>query len=197
MNNGGGRNTIDGRKIVPLTALNSVDKKLCEYYNEEDGIDDRDLPSLKLPFRTPSVNLNLRPSPNKGVEQPRPEIVTPAPSSPNDNYNNNSNNGTNLNKSNRGKNGTKNGDEPILIPDDEEKEITPIDEMEFHWNHAVVGSVSHTASAAGNVMVVDEVDGRSDADSGIFGVVMDLCSSCNWGGDDGSHDDNDNGSLPS
>ena len=26
---------------------------------------------------------------------------------------------------------------------------------------------------------------------------MDLCSSCNWGGDDGSHDDNDNGSLPS
>ena len=58
-NNGGDRKTIGGRKIIPLTTLKSVDKKSCKYYNEEDGIDDRDLPSLKLTFRTPSINLNL------------------------------------------------------------------------------------------------------------------------------------------
>jgi len=60
VNNGGGRNTIGGSKIFPLTTLKSVDNKSCKYYNEEDGIDNRDLPSLKIPFRTPSVNLNLR-----------------------------------------------------------------------------------------------------------------------------------------
>ena len=46
-------------------------------------------------------------------------------------------------------------------------------------------------------MVVDEVDDGSDVDGGIFGVVMDLCSSCNWGGDDGIHDDTGIGSLSS
>ena len=188
-NNGSGRNTIDGRNIVPLTTLKSVDKKSCEYYDEEDGIDDRDLTSLKLPFHTPSVNLKFRPKPNKGFEQPRTEIVTPAPSSQNDNDDTN-NDGTNLNKLNRGKNGTKNGDKPILIPDDDDEEEAPIDEMEFYSNHSIVGSANHTTSATGNVMVVDDADGE------IFGVVMDLCSSCNWGGDNGSHDDNGNGSLP-
>jgi len=195
VNNGGGRNTIDGRKIVLLTTLKSMDKKSCEYYNEEDGIDDMDLLSLKPPFRTLSVNINLRPKSNKEVEQPRPEIVTPVPSSPNDNDDTN-NDGTNLNKSNRGKNGAKNGDKPILILDDEEEEDNPTDEIYFHWNHSVVGSVSHTASAAGNVMVVDEVDSGRNTNSGIFGVVMDLYSSCNLGGDDDIHDDNVNGSLP-
>ena len=196
VNNCGGRNTIGGRKIVPLTMLKSVDKKLCEYYDEEDGIDDKDLPSLKLPFRTPSVNLNLRPKPNKGLEQPLPEIVTPSPSSPNDN-NDTNNDGTNLNKSNRGKNSAKNGNETILILDDEEEEDAPIDEMEYNCSYSVVGSASHTASAVRNCMVVDEVDSGSNAKGGIFGVVVDLCSSCNWGGDYGSHDDNGKGSLPS
>ena len=79
VNNGSGRNTIGGRKIVPLTTLKYVDKKLCDYYDEEDGIDNRDLPSLKPPFHNPSVNFNLKLKPNKGVEQPRSEIVTPAP----------------------------------------------------------------------------------------------------------------------
>jgi len=102
-----------------------------------------------------------------------------------------------LNKSNRGKNGAKNGDELILILDEEEEEDTPIDEIEFHWNHSIVGSVCHSASATGNVMAVDEVDDGSDADDRIFGMVMDLCSTYNWGGDDGSHDDNGNGSPPS
>ena len=162
VNNSGGRNTIGGRKIVPLTTLKSVDKKSYEYQDEDDKIDNRDLPSLKPPFRTPSVNLNLRPKTNKGVEQPQPEIVTPVPSLPNDNDNTN-NDGTKLNKSNRGKNGTKNGDKLILIPyDEEEEEDAPIDEVNFHWNHSIVGSVSHTASAAGHVMVVDEVDNGSD-----------------------------------
>ena len=32
VNNGGGGNTIGGRKIVPLTTLKPVDKKSCEYY---------------------------------------------------------------------------------------------------------------------------------------------------------------------
>ena len=102
-----------------------------------------------------------------------------------------------MNKSNLGKNGAKNGDEPILIPDDDEEEDAPIGETEFYWNHSIVKSASHTAIAAGNVMVIDEVDGGSDANGWIFGVVMDMCSSCNWGGDDGSHDDNGNKFLPS
>ena len=38
VNNGGGRNTIGGRKSVLLTTLKSMHKKSCEYYNEKDGI---------------------------------------------------------------------------------------------------------------------------------------------------------------
>ena len=128
VNNRGGRNTIGGRKITPLVTLKSVDKKSCKYYNKEDGIDNRDLPSCKLPFRIRVVNLNLRPTPNKGFEKPRPEIVTQPPSSPNNN-NDTNNSGTNLNKSNRGNNSAKNGDEPVLILDDEEEQNISIDEM--------------------------------------------------------------------
>ena len=95
--NFGGRNTIGGGKIVPLTTLKSADKKSCKYYDEEDGIDDRGLPSIKPLFRNPSVNLNLRLNQIRGVEQPRLEIVTQAPSSPNNNNDTNTD-GTNLNK---------------------------------------------------------------------------------------------------
>ena len=92
-----------------------------------------------------------------------------------------------MNKSNRGKNSAKNGEESNLILDDDGEEVAPIDEIEFHRNHSVVGSVSHTASATENVMVVDEVDDGSNINGGIFGAMMDLYSICNWGGDDGGH----------